>query len=82
MKNKFLYILSPSYASYLQWKTILKDINDGENKIDILLPKPSSYKSMLPKLIDIFEEINCSHIYFYQNPLLSFFNSEKTTPSI
>ena len=77
MKKKFLYILSPSYASYIQWRRILKDISDREDVIDILLPKPLSYRSMIPKLREIFKEINCNYVYFYENPLLTFSISRK-----
>lgn len=77
MKKKFLYILSPSYASYIQWRPILKNISQRGDVIDILLPKPLAYRSMIPKLREIFQEINCNYVYFYENPLLTFSISRK-----
>ena len=77
MKKKFLYILSPSYASYIQWRPILKNISHRGDVIDILLPKPLSYRSMIPKLREIFQEINCNYVYIYENPLLTFSISRK-----
>ena len=50
MNKKFLYILSPSFASYIQWKPIIEKIKKNNSEIEILLPKPLDYKNIIPKL--------------------------------
>lgn len=73
MNKKFLYILSPSFASYIQWKPIITKIRNNNNEIEFLLPKPLDYKNIIPSLREELKGINSQYIYFYGNPLCPFF---------
>ena len=65
--------MSPSYVSYIQWKPILKELIKENHKIDLLVPKPATYKHIILQLKEISKEINFQNIYFYRNPFISLF---------
>ena len=72
MSKKILYILSPSYASYLQCKTILSDLVIEGFKVDLLIPKPNGYSLLLPKLPEILTNLKINYFLIESNPLNPF----------
>ncbi len=68
MKN-FLLVLSPSLALYNQWKDILKELKSEDHNIDVLIPKPISYKSILSSLKVLENDLEISEFLVLTNPL-------------
>ena len=67
--KKFLFVLSPSLALYNQWKDIIKELKSQNYNVDILIPKPASYKNILSSLRVIENELKISKFIVLINPL-------------
>ena len=67
--KKFLFVLSPSLALYNQWKDILKELKIQDYNVDVLIPKPISYKSILSSLKVIESELEIGKFIVLINPL-------------
>ncbi len=70
--TKYLFLLSPSFSIYYQWKHLLKEINCDGHKIDIFIPKPLTYKNILPNLNIIQKDLNINKFLVLNNPLNPF----------
>ena len=70
--TKYLFLLSPSFSIYYQWKHLLKEINCDGHKIDIFIPKPLTYKNILSNLNIIEKDLNINKFLVLNNPLNPF----------
>lgn len=73
MSKRILYILSPSYASYIQSKSILKELVDNGFNVDLLIPKPNGYSLLISKLPEIINNLKVKKFLIQTNPLNPFY---------